>query len=178
MKTRLAILLVCGTMITVAGCQRLSGNRNYAAPLPATPTTPVGQEELQPLDPNAVPEPATPTDPNALPGTDGSGTVAQLPEPDGALDLGRSDMLGGWKLSGSGDSCMLFMTLTTWTGGYRANTRGCNDAALSGISAWDLAGKQVVLKDGTGSTVAQLYATSAEQFNGQTVAGAPVSLFR
>nr|WP_280114425.1 protease inhibitor Inh/omp19 family protein [Roseibium hamelinense] len=87
-------------------------------------------------------------------------------------------MLGGWKLASGGDNCMAFMTLTTWSGGYRANTRGCATPALSSISAWDLTGKQVVLKDGNGAPVAQLYATSAQQFNGQTSAGSAVSLFR
>jgi hypothetical protein len=73
---------------------------------------------------------------------------------------------------------MAFMTLTTWSGGYRANTRGCASPALSGIAAWDLNGNQVVLKDGSGVIVAQLYSNAPGQFNGQTSAGAPISLYR
>ena len=40
--------------------------------------------------------------------------------------VGRTDLLGGWTITSGGDSCQLFMTLTSWTGGYRASTRGCN----------------------------------------------------
>ncbi|MTI00247.1 protease inhibitor Inh/omp19 family protein [Roseibium sp. RKSG952] len=172
MKRKVITALTIGVLLVSAGCQRLSGGPKYAAPLPATPTTPVGQGELQPLD-QSVPAPGT-----TLDGT-GQGTdVASVAEPAGALNIGRSDMLGGWKLSSAGDNCMAFMTLTTWSGGYRANTRGCSSPALANVSAWDLSGKQVVLKDSSGAPVAQLYATSAQQFNGQTSSGSPVSLFR
>ncbi|WP_346893658.1 protease inhibitor Inh/omp19 family protein [uncultured Roseibium sp.] len=159
-------------LVGMTGCQRLSGSRQYAAPLPATPTTPVGQGDLQPLD-GAVP--------GGLYGDTATGTdvaANTLAEPTGAIEVSRSDMLGGWKLSSGTDNCMAFMTLTTWSGGYRANTRGCASPLLSGISAWDLSGKQVVLKDANGQTVAQLYATTAQQFNGQTAQGVPASLYR
>ncbi|WP_298818800.1 protease inhibitor Inh/omp19 family protein [uncultured Roseibium sp.] len=168
-------VLIVGLVVLTAACQRLSGNRNYAAPLPATPTTPVGTGTLDPLDPNAPPPGTTLTDPNAAPTDLASNPVAA---PSGAKEVGRTDLLGGWKLSSSGDSCMAFMTLTTWSGGYRANTRGCATPALSGISAWDLNGNQVVLKDGSGVIVAQLYSSSPGQFNGQTSSGSPISLFR
>ncbi|WP_417668428.1 protease inhibitor Inh/omp19 family protein [Roseibium sp.] len=173
MKRGLTVALALTCVMVVTGCQRFSGSRNYAAPLPATPTTPVGQGELQPLDPLA---PAPGAEATGVPGTD----VAAAPaaEPAGALDIGRSDMAGGWKISSAGDNCMAFMALTAWSGGYRANTRGCASPLLSGVAAWDLTGKQVVLKDGSGGVVAQLYATSAEQFNGQTANGAPISLYR
>lgn len=173
MKRGLAIALTLSCVVVVTGCQRFSGSRNYAAPLPATPTTPIGQDDLQPLDPLA-PAPGTVTTQ-----TDGTQlAAAPVAEPSGALDIGRSDMAGGWKLSSAGDNCMAFMALTTWSGGYRANTRGCTSPSLSGISAWNLDGKQVILKDSAGAVVAQLYATSPEQFNGQTITGAPVSLYR
>ncbi|WP_346906968.1 protease inhibitor Inh/omp19 family protein [uncultured Roseibium sp.] len=159
-------------LVGMTGCQRFSGSRQYAAPLPATPTTPVGQGDLQPLDGSV---PGGPYGDTAT-GTDVAANT--ISEPTGAIEVSRSDMLGGWKLSSGGDNCMAFMTLTTWSGGYRANTRGCSSPLLSGISAWDLSGKQVVLKDGSGQTVAQLYATTAQQFNGQTAQGVPASLYR
>ena len=140
-------VLVLGLVVLAAGCQRTSGNRNYAEPLPATPTTPVGAGTLAPLDPNA---PGV-TDPNAQPADLASNPVAA---PADAKEIGRTDLLGGWKLSSAGDNCMAFMTLTTWSGGYRANTRGCATPVLSGIAAWDLNGNQVILKDGSGSIVA------------------------
>jgi len=176
MKTVFKVALILGVVATVAGCQRFSGGRNYAAPLPASPTTPVGESTLQPLDPNAPPPGTVLDQPQAQQPTDLAS--APVAPPADAVEVDRSDMLGGWKIASGGDNCMAFMTLTTWTGGYRANTRGCATPVLSGISAWDLQGKQVVLKDGSGNLVAQLYAAAGGQFNGQTSTGAPVSLFR
>ena len=165
--------LVLGMVILAAGCQRLSGGPNYAAPLPATPTTPVGTGTLDPLDPNAAPPVGTTT--GGAPADLASNPVAA---PNNAQQVGRTDLLGGWKLASAGENCMAFMTLTTWSGGYRANTRGCSAPVLSGISAWDLNGNQVVLKDGSGQTVAQLYSSESGRFDGQTATGAPVSLYR
>lgn len=174
MKRAGKLVLVLGLAVLAAGCQRLSGGRNYAEPLPATPTTPVGSGSLAPLDSNA-PAPGTVTDANAAPADLASNPVTA---PANASDIGRTDLLGGWKLSSAGDSCQAFMTLTTWSGGYRANTRGCTTPVLSGISAWDLNGNQVVLKDGSGTIVAQLYSSAPGQFNGQTSTGSPISLYR
>ncbi|WP_428649394.1 protease inhibitor Inh/omp19 family protein [Roseibium sp.] len=161
--------MVLGLVVLAAGCQRLSGGRNYAEPLPATPTTPVGAGTLAPLDPNA---------PQA--GTISQTDLANNPvtAPTNAQEVGRTDLLGGWKLASGGDNCMAFMTLTSWSGGYRANTRGCATPVLSGIAAWDLNGKQVVLKDGSGLIVAQLYSSAPGKFDGQTATGAPISLYR
>lgn len=175
MKRGAQLVAICGLVVLAAGCQRLSGGPNYAAPLPATPTTPVNSGTLQPLDPNA-----TTVSDGLTAGPASTTDLASNPvaAPQGAQQVGRTDLLGGWKLSSAGDNCMAFMTLTTWSGGYRANTRGCNSPVLSGIAAWDLSGNQVVLKDGSGQVVAQLYSSQAGQFNGQTATGAPVSLYR
>src|SRR5262249_24090747 len=114
------------------------------APLPP-PTTmaPVQSADLAPLNgtavaPNTYPPPADgsvmsyPTDggtggglysdPLAPPA--GTQTAMTAPATPGAA-LGRTDLLGGWTITATGDSCQLFMTLTSWTGGYRASTRGC-----------------------------------------------------
>jgi hypothetical protein len=46
----------------------------------------------------------------------------------------------------------VFLSLTKWTGGYRAASRGCvGDAAA--IAAWDVQGKQVILADSSGNQV-------------------------
>ncbi|MFD1697187.1 protease inhibitor Inh/omp19 family protein [Roseibium aestuarii] len=177
MKRNVTLMLVLGVALSMTACQRLSSSRNYAAPLPATPTTPVGQTDLQPLDPLAQPADgqladATATDPAA------AGTQVAAAAPSGARSISRSDMAGGWKLASGADNCMAFMALTAWSGGYRANTRGCNSAELGSISAWDVSDKQVVLKNASGGTVATLYASSDVQFSGQTASGAPVSLSR
>jgi predicted small lipoprotein YifL len=92
--------------------------------------------------------------------------------------LGRTDLLGGWTISSSGESCQLFMTLTSWTGGYRASTRGCSSEVLKSISAWNLSGSQVVLAGTGGAPVATLFASGSTRFDGQTGQGVPVTFFR
>lgn len=174
MDSAAKILVGLGLAVLTASCQSYSRGPNYAAPLPATPSTPVDSATLNPLDPNAPPVGQVGT--GVTQPTDlASNPVAA---PANAQEVGRTDLLGGWKLSSSGDNCMAFMTLTTWSGGYRANTRGCATPVLSGIAAWDLNGNQVVLKDGSGTIVAQLYSSGAGQFNGQTSLGVPISLYR
>jgi hypothetical protein len=106
------------------------------------------------------------------------GAVASAPQPASQAALGRTDLLGGWTIASSGDSCQLFMTLTSWTGGYRASTRGCSSEVLKSISAWNLAGSQVVLAGTGGSPVATLFASGGSRFDGQTGQGSPVSFYR
>ncbi|MHA1157554.1 MAG: AprI/Inh family metalloprotease inhibitor [Alphaproteobacteria bacterium] len=96
-----------------------------------------------------------------------------------ASGLGRTDLLGGWTITSNGDSCQLFMTLTSWTGGYRASTRDCSDGTLKSISAWDLKGNQIILSGQGGKAVARLYSTGSSRFDGQTEGQAtPVSFYR
>jgi hypothetical protein len=99
-------------------------------------------------------------------------------DPGGTVEIGRTDLLGGWTLSAGPDNCELFMTLTSWSGGYRATTRNCASPTLQGVSAWNLNGRQVALMDESGATLARLYPSSKTRFNGQTSAGVPVSVFR
>ena len=107
-----------------------------------------------------------------------AGSQVAAVDPGGAVEVGRTDLLGRWTLSAGPDNCDLFMTLTSWSGGYRATTRDCNSPALQGISAWNLNGRQVALVDESGATVARLYPTSKINFSGQTSAGVPVSFAR
>jgi hypothetical protein len=109
----------------------------------------------------------------------GGTTLAAAPAaPVAAGPIGRTDLLGGWTIAASGDSCQLFMTLTSWTGGYRASTRGCASEELKSISAWNLQGSQVVLAGQGGSPVATLQSAGGTRFDGQTSGGGPVSFYR
>ena len=169
--------------LALAGCQRL-GYGSQSAPLPATPAAPVSSQSLEPLDPSLQQPPGDPLlidGAASFPG-DGTNVAAVDPlaggPPPSAREIGRSDMLGGWTVQSGADTCKLFMTLTTWSGGYRANSRGCTSPALQTVSAWDLQGKTVSLKDNTGATVAEVFATGAEQFSGRTTSGAPISVYR
>ncbi|WP_083551409.1 AprI/Inh family metalloprotease inhibitor [Acuticoccus yangtzensis] len=158
---------------TIASVQPAPSRPVQQAPLAPPPT-------LEPVQPE-VPEAPIASEP--LPGTEpnfggGVQTAAATPAPSG-VSVGRTDLLGGWTISSGGASCQLFMSLTTWTGGYRASTRGCSAPSLAGIAAWDLNGSTVTLKGGDGSTqVATLRADSAQSFSGSTSDGAGITVSR
>ncbi|WP_068084996.1 AprI/Inh family metalloprotease inhibitor [Polycladidibacter stylochi] len=168
MNRSMTIALVSLLAVSTAACMRTSYTRSYVSPLPATPVPAVTPGELQPVSPAGQPVQAA-----AAPETQ----IASAPPATQRAGLGRTDLLGGWTVASGGDNCKLFMTLTTWSGGYRANTRGCNDPSLSSIAAWNLNGNQVVLKDAAGGNLATLSGGGAA-FSGQTVGGAPISFQR
>ncbi len=167
---RTAIVLLAAAA-ALAGCT--SGTRFQASPLPATPATPVQQTTLAPVEPPPTNEEPLDAEPAAE-----ETEVAALPPEETALEVSRNDLVGGWALSSGGETCQLFMSLTQWTGGYRASTRGCTGEALSSISAWDLTGKTVTLKGGEGQTVATLLATGQQTFSGSSAAGRAVTVSR
>lgn len=160
---------ILGLCLVLAGCL---GTRTRPAALPPAQTAPVRTAELPP--------PQTPPAPVAEePLPEPEQPAAVVPPESQALEIGRTDLLGGWALSSGGETCQLFMSLTTWTGGYRASTRGCNGPQLASISAWDLTGKTVTLKGGEGAvTVASLVATNEQTFNGATADGAAITVSR
>jgi hypothetical protein len=185
--------------VTLAGCGAvgaigfpLSGQpQETAPPQSLTPVTEqVVVTPLPPADPGYDPgpvadplapvtDPLAPLDPNAVPvaGDPNAQQVAALP-PAGA-EVGRTDLLGGWTVTSGTDTCELFMTLTAWTGGYRASTRGCQSTTLSSISAWNLENNVVILALADGTPLAHLRATAATRFEGTLDAGGvPISFFR
>ena len=76
-----------------------------------------------------------------------------------SVAIGRTDLLGGWKVAAGSDSCELFMSLTGWAGGYRATTKGCASSVLASVQAWNLNEREIILISGKGETVASLAAT-------------------
>jgi hypothetical protein len=109
--------------------------------------------------------------------TDGAATASTAEG--GAAALGKSQLLGGWTVTSGQETCQLFITLTSWTGGFRATTLGCNTNELKQISAWNLEGSAVVLAGISGSPIAKLSASGANRFDGQTLAaGTPISFYR
>lgn len=171
-----ALAGVCMSSLVMAGCSvspfGREAPRQAAQPRPvaAAPTGAVTAAPLPP--PSGMETPAT-----GLAALDPSQAATPAPG-SGNVAIGRPDLLGSWTISAAGDSCQLTMALTTWTGGYRASTRGCSNDALQGISAWNLEGQQVQLLNDSGATVARLYPASKTQFNGQTEGGGPVSFSR
>ena len=132
---------------------------------------------MPPTDPNQTAA-TGPVSTEPMPDSGPSGqTAAAAPAPTNP-NVSRTDLLGGWTIAASGDSCQLFMTLTSWTGGYRASTRGCSSDTLKSISAWNLEGKQVVLAGTGGSPVARLSSSGGNRFDGQISGGTQVSFYR
>ncbi|ODN72270.1 protease inhibitor Inh/omp19 family protein [Methylobrevis pamukkalensis] len=146
----------------LAGCGRGAGPAPQGIPpLTPAPTTPV---QTMQLPPPALPEAPAPIETPVSP----EAAAAELRSTEqAALTISRPDLAGAWTIDSGGESCKLFMNLTTWTGGYRANTRGCSTDEMKAVGAWDLSGKEVVLKDASGSPVARLYATAAQRYSGQ-----------
>ncbi len=184
---RLAIALLLAA--TVGACGRLGLNDRPTTPrydpLPATPTAPVTQGTLQPLPPAAeAPPPAgdpmAPPPVAAAPAAPPPAAPTKVAEaaPDKGQPVGRTELLGGWRIASGSDNCQLFMNLTSWAGGYRAISKGCTSPDLAKISAWDIQGKQVTLKGADGSVVATLNSMGGERFSGTTASRQPVSLSR
>jgi hypothetical protein len=129
-------------------------------------------------DPLANAEPYPPGAPEA-PATAADAIASVDASTNTGATLGRSELLGGWTVSSGAETCQLFMTLTSWTGGYRATTLGCQSTELKSISAWNLEGTQIVLAGGTGSPIARLSSTGGNRFDGQTLTqGTPISFYR
>jgi hypothetical protein len=178
-----AALSGCGSFGAIGlGPMERSSKPVESDTLPPVATAPVTSTALPPppVDPNA---PVTPPPGGGLAGAQPlPGTTAPAPPPPvstaSGAEIGRTDLLGGWTLQSGGDSCQLFMTLTSWTGGYRASTRGCQSATLKSISAWSLSGSQVVLAGANGVSVASLAASGKTQFNGQLNGGGAISFYR
>lgn len=155
-------LTACGT-----------GGSYYAQPgPPPLQPMPVPPVSAQPLPP---PVPTTPTDEALATGTE---AASAAPDASSAVEVRKTDLSGGWTIASGGESCQLFMSLTTWSGGYRANTRGCASDELKGVGAWDLSGKEIILKDAAGAPIARLYASTATRFSGQSSAGRGVQVYR
>lgn len=199
-----AAMVMAGLL--VSACSTLVGPR--VASLPPTPIQPVVQAPLGPvaaapaadagqqsqaqteqpgaLDPATGEQTAGAAEDDA---TSAAGLSADLQTPGTAATpntqvaatdsrVGRSDLLGGWKIAAGPDQCQLFMNLTAWKGGYRATTRGCSSPALQNVSAWDLNGNQVTLKDGNGAAIGSAYKTGPDRFSGQTAGGTRIAFYR
>jgi hypothetical protein len=174
MTIGLAAVLAAGCTLPFRG-DRSSSRPPAPQPLAAAPAGSVTESALPPPvggDPSQPASGLAALDP-ALQGGAPSGATAG-----GSVAITRPDVLGSWTVAAAGDSCQLTMVLTTWTGGYRASTRGCSSAVLQGISAWNLEGNQVQLMSDAGATVARLYPASRTQFNGQTEGGGPITVSR
>lgn len=179
MVSRLGLAALSVAAIALAGCSSTrfsSMDSAQPAPLPAAPSGSVSSSQLPP--------PAQPgtADPSKFPAAPGGGTqVASLPPaggpPAGAADLTPSSVAGVWNVSVSGQSCKVATPQTKFGSGYRAGPLHC-PPPIDGIKSWNVSGKQLTLFDGDGGTLARLYSSGGEKFDGQTSSGQPISLTR
>lgn len=159
----------------LSGCQRTSFGTLDTSPQPLTPA-PVGGVETSQLPPPAIPAPGefpeAPAAPEQPAPPAPSTQVAANAQP-----VTSQALIGRWSASAGGGRCDIFLSLTKWTGGYRAASRGCAGPAAA-ISAWNVQGSQVILSDSSGNQVATLYQSGNERYDGSTSSGAPISLSR
>jgi hypothetical protein len=163
--------------LAASGCQssRMSSlDTQQPAPLEAAPA---GAVTGGALPPPAAPGTATSQFP-AAPGEQVAGLPpAEAAPPAGAPDLTPGVVAGVWKASVSGQSCQVATSLTKLGANNRAAPLRCA-APIDGVKSWNVAGKQLTLYDETGNTVARLYSSGTEKFDGQTETGMPISLSR
>ena len=196
-KTALAV----GAVLLAAGCTRsapsfggLGSSNGGPSPLTPAPTGQVASNQLPPPPPPPPPggfqqdlpasDQAGNTPPLNADGTPQGGDtqIASLgngstPSSGGGAPITRNSVLGAYKVTTTGGNCQIILSLTKWTGGYRAASRGC-PGAVADVSAWDVSGSQVVLKDSGGSQVASLSKSGGSRYDGQTNGGQTISLYR
>ncbi|WP_274627159.1 AprI/Inh family metalloprotease inhibitor [Arvimicrobium flavum] len=168
--SRTAVIAVALAALAVSGCtsSRFGSENTQPAPLPAAPS---GQVTSQQLPPPAAPQPGGfPAAPETQ--------VAALPQPDAnAPDLTAGSVAGVWNASVSGQTCKVATPQTKFGQGFRAGPLRC-PAPIDGVKSWNVAGKQLTLFDESGGTLARLYSSGPEKFDGQTSSGVPISLSR
>lgn len=170
-------------VLALAGCQRTSysdfnSSPQQPAPLQAQPVQGVQSGQLAAPTGNGVDGsqfPAAPMSGNAA--VNGQPQMAAATPPAAAMDITKESMVGNWRVSNGGSSCDMFLTLTNLGSGSRGGTRGCA-GELTQMGSWEVAGKQVVLKDRSGNPLARLFKTSDARYDGSTNGGQPVSLSR
>ena len=164
--------------LALAGCQRTASmdsvnTQPNLAPLEAQPIGTVSSSQLpDPTTGTTSQFPEKPTTDMAMATGTGDPTAAA-----GALDVKKEAMVGNWRVANGPSSCDMFLTLTNLGAGSRGGTRGCA-GELTAMGSWEVAGKQVILKDRDGNPIARLYKTADSRFDGSTNSGQPVSLSR
>jgi hypothetical protein len=138
-----------------------------SSPLEVTPTARPESDETSTADADNESDPLVTENQSAV-----TQTAASAP------NVNRADLIGAWTMRSSGTNCQLILTLTTWAGGYRATTRGCGADSLGGITAWSLDGKQIVLKGSDQATIAVLFASTNQRYDGRTTGGNDISFSR
>ncbi len=162
-------------VLTLAGCQRTAmtdiDTTYRPQPLEAQPVGPVESNQLPDPTMGASGFPEKPVV-NSETGQQNTEVAAA-----NALEVKKETMVGGWKVTYAGAGCDMFLTLTNLGAGSRGGTRGCV-GELTAMAAWEVSGKQILLKDRDGNVVGRLYKTAETRFDGSTGSGQPITLSR
>ena len=142
-------------------------------PLEAQPVAPVESGQLPDPTTDTAQFPQKPVVDPAL----GQNQQANATPPATAMDVKKESLVGGWKVNAGGANCDMFLTLTNLGSGSRGGTRGCT-GQLATMGSWEVSGKQVVLKDRDGNSLATLYKSAENRFDGSLSGGQPLSLSR
>jgi len=193
----IAIILAA---IVVAGCTRTSNplavNTRPPQPLPSVPAGNVESSQLDPVS-GDLQNPSTLTASTGVqPQTTGTptaptigGQTTEVP-PDqtanlaggtinqGTEPLARESLLGAWDVASDNSECRIMLAFTKWSGGYRAGSSACQSDEIGSVIAWDVKGQQVILVDGGGNTVARLYSSGNERYDGTLNSGKAISFTR
>jgi len=180
LKTAVSLLALC---MAITGCNRSLNSIAPSGPqsLPSAPVESVEQSQLpEPVDPTLGQQSIqtiTPEAPSVLPPQTQAVIDENSPEPTGA-PVTREGVSGAWIVASDNPNCRLILAFTKWSGGYRAAPKRCNSPELSSITAWDVQGQQVKLMDSSGNTIARLYQSASERYDGTTNSGMPVTFTR
>ncbi|MBC7312669.1 MAG: protease inhibitor Inh/omp19 family protein [Rhizobium sp.] len=162
-------------LLSLAGCQRtsFSGMESSSSALPPLEAQPVPSVQSGQLPPPGA------TSPSGFPAAPAPATQTAATDvaPATALEITKESMVGNWRVSNAGASCDMFLTLTNLGSGSRGGTRGCA-GPLTTMGSWEVAGKQVVLKDRSGNVLGRLYKSADARYDGTTNTGQPISLSR
>jgi hypothetical protein len=173
--SRTGLVAISLMALAAAGCQSSRMSSLDSPPAPLEPA-PAGTVTTGTLPPPAAPG----ADPSQFPAAPGAGEqVAALPPAADASapDLTAGSVAGVWNASVSGQSCKVATPQTKFGQGFRAGPLRC-PAPIDGVKSWNVSGKQLTLYDESGGTLARLYSSGPEKFDGQTESGVPISLTR
>jgi hypothetical protein len=162
--------------LALTGCQRTA---EVSRPQVSTVAPPLNPAPVGGVQGSQLPAPSPtqfPTAPTA-PATTAADPQQMAAVAASAPPVSREALLGTWQTAVAGGNCQLALSLTQWTGGYRAASLRCPGEAAN-IAAWDVSGNQVVLNDRDGNRVASLYQSAAGRYDGTTASGQAISLSR
>ena len=180
LATPLGFVLVLG--VAVSGCNRsinsIAPSSSAPQRLPAAPVESVQSDQLPPpVDDPTMTESQAPVSPQVSQGSNQVASTETAPSPSGE-PVSRESVSGAWIVNSDNPDCRMILAFTKWSGGYRAATKRCSSPEVSSVSVWDVQGQQVVLMDSNGNTIARLYNSGGERFDGTTNSGQPITFTR